>query len=307
MSAATSVTFTATDGSVLAGTLYQPAAGKPPSAAVLINAGAGIPATYYGRFATWLAAAGIPVLTYDYRGIGRSRPASMRGFNASVEDWGSKDCAAALATLRLYVADTPLIVLGHSVGCFATGFMQDPADVAALVFVAPHTGYYGDYAPRQRPWMWLAWHAMMPVATRMVGYFPGRRFGLPDDLPRGVALEWARRRHPDFWWNLRHADGTPDVERHAVLRQRFAAFRVAGLSVRIADDAFATAAGEARIQGLFASVHFDHIVVEPNANKLGAIGHFGFFRSASRDALWPIVGDWIAGRRWLPTLSKSAP
>lgn len=299
MSAATPVAFTAADHYPLAGILYPAGSSAAPAACVVINAGAGIPANYYSRFAAWLANGGVPVLTYDYRGIGSSRPASLRGFQASVEDWGSKDCAAAISTLAVAYPGVPIVLLGHSVGCFATGFLHDPATVAAMVFVAPHTGYYRDYASRQRPWMWLVWHAMMPLLTRAVGYFPGRRLGLPEDLPQGVALEWAARRQPDFRWNLLLPDGTPDVARHAALQQRFAAFRGSALSIRVSDDAFSTAAGEARIEGLFSGVRFDHAVFDRTACGGRAIGHFGFFRSGARDALWPRVRDWIAGRTWM--------
>ncbi|MEO6566823.1 MAG: alpha/beta fold hydrolase [Casimicrobiaceae bacterium] len=298
MLAATTVAFTASDHYQLTGTLHSIATSAPPAACVVVNAGAGIPATYYSRFASWLADGGVPVLTYDYRGIGSSRPASMRRFQASVEEWGSKDCAAAISMLAATYPGVPIVLLGHSVGCFATGFMQDPSRVAAMVFVAPHTGYYGDYASRQRPGMWLVWHAMMPLVTRAVGYFPGRRLGLPEDLPRGVALEWAARRRPDFRWNLRLPDGTPDVARHAALQQRFAAFRGSALSIRLSDDAFSTAAGEARIERLFSGVRFEHVVIDPAACGTRTIGHFGFFRSRARDALWPRVRDWITGRRW---------
>lgn len=299
MSATTTVSFAASDRFLLTGTLHRPATTATPAACVVINAGAGIPATYYSRFATWLAAGGIPVLTYDYRGVGSSRPASLRGFQASVEDWGSKDCAAAIAAMAAAFPGVPIVLVGHSVGCFATGFLHDPAPVAGMVFVAPHTGYYGDYASRQRPAMWLAWHAMMPLVTRAVGYFPGRRLGLPEDLPRGVALEWAARRRPDFRWNLLLPDGTPDAARHAALQQRFAAFRGSALSIRVADDAFSTASGEARIEALFSGVRFEHAVFEPAACSGRAIGHFGFFRSKAREALWPRVREWIAGRSWM--------
>lgn len=299
MSAATTLSFAAADHYPLAGTLHRSATGAPPAACVVINAGAGIPSTYYSRFATWLAAGGLPVLTYDYRGIGSSRPTSLRGFQASVEDWGSKDCAAAVSTMAATFPGVPVVLLGHSVGCFATGFLQDPAPIAGLVFVAPHTGYYGDYAARQRPAMWLAWHAMMPLVTRAVGYFPGRRLGLPEDLPRGVALEWAARRRPDFRWNLLLPDGTPDAARHAALQHRFAAFRGSALSIRVTDDAFSTAAGEARIEALFSGVRFEHALVKPADCGSRAIGHFGFFRARARETLWPRVRAWIAGRSWM--------
>ena len=47
-------------------------------------------------FAAYLHAAGCEVLTYDYRGIGGSRPARLlRGFRAGWIEWGSLDFEGA--------------------------------------------------------------------------------------------------------------------------------------------------------------------------------------------------------------------
>ena len=64
---------------------------------VVVHPGAGIAAAAYRRFAGFLAEAGIPVLTYDYRGIGASRPKALRGFRAAIEDWAEYDCGGAIA------------------------------------------------------------------------------------------------------------------------------------------------------------------------------------------------------------------
>ena len=75
MAEAHSLVVTAADGFPLSATLWLPETAPPPTRVVIVNAGAGIPARYYDRFAAWLADRGLPTLTYDYRGIGRSRPA----------------------------------------------------------------------------------------------------------------------------------------------------------------------------------------------------------------------------------------
>ena len=80
MVAETFIRFPALDGYDLGGTLYVAPDVVEPSAAVLFSCGGGIPASRYTRFARYLAANGIPVLIFDYRGIGSSRP---RGFGAS--------------------------------------------------------------------------------------------------------------------------------------------------------------------------------------------------------------------------------
>lgn len=262
-------------------------------AVALINAGAGIDSRYYSRFAAYLAESGIPTLVYDYRGIGQSRPKSMRGFEASVEDWGSKDAAAALDWLAERYPGARRIVIGHSVGGFLTGFARNGYLIDHMVLVGSHTGYWGDYAPAARPAMFLLWHALMPALTRLVGYFPGRRLHLLEDLPRGVALEWAARRKPDFWWNVRRPDGTPDVERIDEVLGRFRAIRASVLALRFEDDPFATAAATDRVLGLYSGCRAEQRLVMRSDVGGQKIGHFGFFRSRFRDVLWPVVLRWL--------------
>jgi predicted alpha/beta hydrolase len=284
----------AADGVRLAATLWRPDGPGEPSRVVAINAGAGIPARYYERFAAWLADRGLPTLTYDYRGIGASRPSSLRGYDASVEDWGSKDCAAVLDSLSGRYPGARLGVVGHSIGGFVTGLMHGGERVDRLALVGTHTGYWRDYAPGARLPMYVTWHLLMPAVARLFGYFPARRFGLPEDLPLGIARDWARRRRPDPWWYLRSADGGPDTARIADVIGRFDAFRADALVVSIADDPFATREATARIAGLFRRCRLFERRVDPAALGLPPVGHFGFFRSRMRETLWPIVGDFLA-------------
>ena len=49
---------------------------------------------HYFRFADYLFANGFDVMVYDYRGIGESRPDSLRGFKASDSACVLRNCAA---------------------------------------------------------------------------------------------------------------------------------------------------------------------------------------------------------------------
>ena len=63
----------------------------------LIMAGAtGVQQRFYRRFAEHAARQGFNVLTLDYRGIGESKPASLKGFEMSYLDWAYQDLAAAV-------------------------------------------------------------------------------------------------------------------------------------------------------------------------------------------------------------------
>jgi len=169
--------------------------GSPIASGVaLINAGAGIAGGYYDGFAAFFAESGIPTLVYDYRGIARPRPSPLRGFQTSVEEWRSKDCAAALQWLSDRYPGARRIVVGHSIGGLVTGFVTNAALIDQMLLGGAHTGYWRNYAAGARPFMFLLWHTVMRVVTRVVGYFPGRRLRLLEDLPKGVALEWAARR-----------------------------------------------------------------------------------------------------------------
>ncbi len=258
-----------------------------------INGGAGINGTYYDRFASFMADAGYPTLVYDYRGIGESRRGSLRGFQASVEEWGSKDCAAIIDWVAKRFPSAKRLAIGHSVGGFLTGFAANGHMIDRMVLVNAHTGYWGEYAPRTRIAMYLLWHLFMPALTRIVGYFPGRRLHLLEDLPAGVAYQWASRTKPDFWWNLALSDGSPDREFIALLLGRFHSIRALTLALRVADDPFATTEATNRILSLFDSCRPVYIEISPAAAGAQTIGHFGFFHSRFQTSLWPKVTTWL--------------
>lgn len=293
--AAHDLAIVAADGFALGARLWSVPGSAAPAAVAMVNAGAGIRSVYYERFAAFLAEAGCPTLVYDYRGIGQSRPPSLRGFAASVEDWGSKDCAAVLGWLASNFPGARRLVIGHSVGGFLTGFAENGHLIDRMLLVSAHTGYWRDYAPRARLGMYLLWHGLMPAVTRAVGYFPGRRLHLLEDLPAGAALQWAARRRPDFWWNLTLADGSPDTARIDALIARFRAVRAPTLALRFSDDPFATEAATGRILGLYAGCAAECVEIGPADAGGQPIGHFGFFRSRFRPTLWDRVVDWLRG------------
>ena len=106
--------LTADDGFHLAADLFQGAA--PARATVLIASAMGVPRRLYAGLAETLAAAGLTTLTLDYRGIGESRPPSLRRLRARLSDWAELDLAAAVRELRGRPPELPLLWLGHPVG-----------------------------------------------------------------------------------------------------------------------------------------------------------------------------------------------
>jgi predicted alpha/beta hydrolase len=274
----------AADGYEIGAIFYAALRPRAPRRVAVLHGGAGIPALRYRRFAHFLAEWGIPVLTYDYRGIGLSRPPALRGFQATIEDWAEYDSAAAIAWLRERFPRDEILGFSHSIGCLPLGGAPNAAEQARIVLVGAHTGYYGDYRRLYRLPMAVAWHGLMPALTRFVGYFPADRLGLGEDLPAGMALEWAERRRPE----LRPDGAEPAGERRLRLLDHCAALECPAIAISISDDAFATVDGTRRLLSYFPRLSSPQLLqFSPPDAQVRRIGHFGFFRRAVGTTLWP--------------------
>jgi predicted alpha/beta hydrolase len=279
-----SVRLVAQDGYVLGATLFEIAPGARPACAAMLCGGGAIPARAYRRFAAWLAERGVPLLTYDNRGIGASRPIQMRGFDAAFEDWSDYDCAAAIAWLGERYSGAKLIGIGHSIGGLVLASAHNSERLDRLLLVAAHTGYWGDYHPLWRWPMALMWHGVMPALTRVCGYFPGRALGLGADIPAGFAEQWAGRRTPAVRY---------EGERAMACLARCRRLHGRALALTFTDDGFATAQGTRRMLEHLPLVRAEHRVIAPRDVGLTRIGHFGFFRAGAEESLWPAVGNWL--------------
>ena len=115
----TEISVPATDGYPLSANLYT-SSGEQRKVVVISSATA-VPQNFYRHFASALARAGYSTVTYDYRGIGQSRPASLRGFTALMRDWALKDMAGILRWVRDDLEPDRTFMVGHSVGGQVTG------------------------------------------------------------------------------------------------------------------------------------------------------------------------------------------
>ena len=279
------ITFPALDGYELAGVHFDSTMDSAPPVAVVFASGGGIAARRYRHFASFLASNGIPVLTFDYRGIGLSRPRRLRGFRASAEDWSEWDCGGAIAWMRTRYPNANLVGIAHSISSLIIGGAPNVGECSRLVFIAAHTGYFGDYSKRHRIPMAVLWHAVMPALTHLFGYFPARMLGLGEDIPAGMALQWAARRTPD----LRPEATNPDASRARKMLSRFGEIKVPIYALSFADDAFATEAGTRRLLSVYSASAARYECIRPTSVNLPRIGHFGFFRRDAEATLWALV------------------
>lgn len=271
----------AEDGLELGATLREPAG--EPACAVLVNPALGVRRRYYGRFAAFLAERGAAVLTYDQRGIGDSRPASLRGFEARMTDWGRLDTEAALRALVERFPGVPLRVVGHSAGGQLLGLAPTAGRVDRALFVACQSAWKGHWDGLRYLWIASVWHVAVPVATALIGKLPGSLTG-GEAIPAGVAREWARwGRHPDY---LLSEGGSERRRAYAQLRLRIR-------SLAIDDDAYAPLRAVESLLTFYGGAGSELRRVAPADAGVRSLGHFGFFRSETGGSLWPEAADWL--------------
>jgi len=263
------------ESTTLALCVYEPEGAV--RASVVIGGAMGVRQDYYASFAQWLAGQGLRVTTFDYRGHGDSLVGPMREVRANLFDW-ARDYEAVIAAARAALPEQPLYLLGHSLGAQLPGLLRNPGQVDGLLSVAAGSGYWRDNAPRLKRMVPYFWWVLVPLATRLYGYFPGRKLRKVGDLPAGVMLQWRR-------WCLspRYSVG---AEGPAVA-QSYGAVRFPVLALSMSDDELMTLRGTHNLVNLYSNAPTRVERITPQDVQALRIGHFGFFREQFRQSLWP--------------------
>lgn len=274
------LTLHADDGRPLAALLHAPEGDV--RASVVIHGATATPRRYYDRFARWLASQGFRVLSYDYRGVGASRGATLRDDDATLRDWAERDAVAAVAYLRERFPAEPVVMVGHSFGGQSLGLSDALHAVDAAVMVGVQFGYRGHWPAPARLGLGAYWGAVFPAAIALYGYVPGWA-GLREDLPGGVAREWSR-------WCLQPGYLLDDVPE---ARDRYARFVRPVLFYSFTDDTYAPLPAVKSFLSVLTGAAVTHRRMRPEDLGGLSVGHFGFFRPEHSDTLWVELRDWL--------------
>ena len=252
---------------------------------VLVHPGTAVTQRFYAPFARYLAGLGFCVLTYDYRGTGRSRPASLKGYDITMADWMDDDVGAVTRWAAARFPALPMLAVGHSLGGHALALSAQSNRLRAAVMVASHAGVTAMVSGLvERMRVWLVMRLLAPVLCALNGYMPGRKVGLGEDLPRGVMLQWSR------WTTLpRYFFDDPAMD----ARARMARVRIPLLVLGFDDDPWANPRAIGMLIGPLVGASIERRQIAPRDAGLTAIGHMGFFRKQSAQRLWPQLGDWL--------------
>jgi predicted alpha/beta hydrolase len=131
------------------------------------------------------------------------------------------------------------------------------------------------------------WWVGVPVFTAIFGFLPMRLLGQGEDVPAGVAREWAA-------WGRQREYLLPYARARGGLG--FARWGGALRSLAVTDDRYAPPASVRALAGFWRGARVEVVEVTPASAGVKRIGHFGFFRPAFERALWAPAVDWLLER-----------
>jgi predicted alpha/beta hydrolase len=250
---------------------------------IVFGSATGVPRGFYRRFAEFAQGQGINVITTDYRGIGGSAPKRLRGFMPDYADWARQDLAAAVH----YASQRgPSYLVGHSYAGHAIGLLPNHHMLKAAYVCAAGAGWHGWMPKAAQPKVWLMWNVIGPVTTPLLGYLPGKRMGLGEDLPVSVYQQWKR------WCQFPHYFFDDPQAKDLV--SGFAGVTLPIAAANALDDDWALPASRDAFFKGYPNAQLETINLTPASLGVDAVGHMGYYRAHVGRQLWPRMLGWLA-------------
>lgn len=252
---------------------------------IIISSATGVLQGYYRKFAAYFAALGYTVYTFDYHGIGKSdsKIEQLKRNTSDLKSWGSMDQAAIVAYAKKQQPYNSIILITHSVGGQILGFNNNYGLVDKVVLVAAQSGYWKYFKGWHNLKMWLLWYAVIPGMTPAFGYFPSKKLGLFENLPKHMVYEWSKwGKHREYMMHFYNEQ-----------EYFFDKLDVPLLSWSFPKDHFAPKETVDWLTSQYKNAKVERIHHVPAKSQLNKLKHFGFFRERFKDTLWKKTEEWI--------------
>ncbi len=267
------------DGVTLKGELLYPQGN--PRGVVQINAATGATRRYYVPFAQYLTEHGFIVCLWDYRGMGESASKALSELDYSFSEIGLKDMPAILDFLKSKFSTIPILGIGHSVGGQQLGLIKNNQILKGFVAVATSAGFPAFMPLGYRLKTLYFFYVFSPISIKLKGYVAAKKFGIMEDLPKNVLLEWRDWcSKPDYLFAKEFYGKTIPKGNYKNL-----SFPIQVLAAT--DDPIANPTSVKRFWSHIASDRGVSIrTYTPAELGVAKIDHFGFFRKSFKQSIW---------------------
>lgn len=266
------------DQNLISVTVFEPQ--NPNGKLLLINSATGVKQQVYFSFSKYFAENGFTAITYDYRGIGDSKPKKMNGFHATMRIWGTDDFKTVTDFIKKNYQNHQKFCLGHSVGALIIGMNENAHIFDKFIFVATQDAYIGNLKANIAASAVLGFGIAVPLTTKFFGYFPAHRFGLGESLPKGVAYDWRtlilNKKSTSRLYEKIATHFSKDLKQETFI-------------IHAEDDPWVTMKGmENLMNNVYPHLKKTYREIKVSDSEKGEIGHINFFRSFNK-SLWKIV------------------
>ncbi|WP_426484136.1 alpha/beta fold hydrolase [Flavobacterium sp. 2] len=251
---------------------------KPNGNCVIIASATGVKQNYYYNFATFLSDNNYSVYTFDYGGIGDSKSGPLSKFSTTATNWAENDFESVIKHVKAKNPNSKLFIITHSIGGQLIGLVPSNNLFDGVIMVASQSGSWIHWKGFDRLKMQFLWYALIPSFSRIFNYLPSSHITRMEDLPKGMALEWAKWcKKPNY-----HFDCIKNV------KENYDQIKCKIKSYSIDNDFYATVSAIDWIASQFKKSEVTRVHLKAEEFGVKDIGHFGFFRSQFKENIWQI-------------------
>ena len=258
---------------ILSGTLFE---SHSTEIILIIASATGVRQEFYAKFAQSMLDSGITVITFDYRGIGRSLTTTIKEVKNNAADWGRNDLESVLQYAERNYPQSKKVVLGHSIGGQLIGLAKSSQKLDQIILVAAQSGYWRYWKGIGRLKMWFNWYILFPILINTFGYLNSKRLSGMENLPKHVANQWRNwGKHEDYILGDK-----------SIAQMYYDEIRVDITAFSIEDDDFAPLDSVQWMTNQYTNAIKKSILLKPEDFNSKTIGHFGVFKEKFRNTIW---------------------
>lgn len=252
---------------------------------IIISSATGVLQYYYNKFASHFSELGYTVYTFDYSGIGKSNQSTthLKQNTVDLKAWGENDQTSVVNYAKSQNSNHKIIVVTHSIGGQILAFNKSMSQIDTIITIASQSGYWKHWKGFERFKMLTFWYGLIPLLTPLFGYFPAKKIGLFENLPKQMANQWRRwGKDEDYMLSEFNLEGL-----------QFRNFNKHMLAISFPKDEYAPKNAVDWLAKQFTNAKIERRHIIPEDIGISNVGHFGFFRSKFKDPLWKMAHEWI--------------
>ncbi len=248
---------------------------------LVIAPGVGMIHEHYDSFARFFRSQGFTAITFDYRGMGRSAPRDLNGYEATMHQWAVHDINAVLLYVKQNFQGQEIIYVGHCMGAEIIGLAPASQYINKMILVSTALT-----CEKLWPWHHRIIHKITKFKNRTMswalGYVPENKKRKRQKLPRGVYTQMAN------WCDNPNGlfDAFPD--------NNYRKINIPVLTFTFTDDWLCPPKAVKELLNHFANASVTWYHLEPKQIGVKEVGHVEFFTPPMESTLWQSLLVWIS-------------